>query len=137
MKTRLTLLLCLSLFVFNACSQNNNKTAAPAQTASTELLGPKEFDAAMKNNPGVLIDVRTASEQSKGMINGAIAMDIFADDFEARIDQLDKNKTYYVYCAAGGRSGEATEMMHKKGFKHVVDLDGGIKAWQQAGLPTK
>jgi rhodanese-related sulfurtransferase len=102
-----------------------------------ELLNAKEFEARIKAEPGMVIDVRTASEQKKGMISGATAIDIFSEDFEAQIDQLDKTKTYYVYCAGGGRSSEAAELMNKKGFSHVVDLDGGFKAWRELNLPTE
>lgn len=136
MKLRLIFFLSTYLLWFSGYSQKPAKGTNKSQKPVYELLSPKEFQAKMKTEPGVLLDVRTASEQKKGMLAGATAMDIFADNFETSIDKLDKNKTYYVYCAAGGRSLEACELMQKKGFKHVVDLDGGITKWKSAGLPV-
>ena len=63
-------------------------------------------------------------------------LDIFNDNFEAELQKLDKTKTYYVYCATGGRSSEACETMIRLGFKHVYNMQGGFKAWTKAGLPA-
>jgi rhodanese-related sulfurtransferase len=128
-------LLLVSISTIFACSQNTKKAESTTQKPNLELLSVNEFENRLKSEPGILIDVRTASEQKKGMIPGAISMDIFLDDFESRIDQLEKTKNYYLYCATGGRSAEAAELMSKKGFIHVIDLDGGFKAWKAKNLP--
>jgi phage shock protein E len=101
-----------------------------------QLLGPKEFEAKMKSQKGVLIDVRTPGEFKKGYIEGAQLMNIFNDDFETRIDKLDKNQVYYVYCAVGGRSNECTDLMKKKGFKNIVELEGGFNRWAKEKMPV-
>jgi rhodanese-related sulfurtransferase len=49
---------------------------------------------------------------------------------------LDKDKSYVVYCHTGNRSSRATALMHSLGFKHVYDVQGGIAAWEQSGLPV-
>ncbi len=137
MRIKIYLLIFFSSWLLNACSQANN----PAQTSEVkpllELVGPTEFNIKMKNNLGVLIDIRTSSEQKKGIIPGALLMDFFSDNFETAINKMDKTKTYYIYCASGGRSSEASELMLKNGFMHVVDLDGGIKKWKEANLPIQ
>ena len=46
---------------------------------------------------------------------------------------LDKNKTLLVYCAGGGRSGQAAVWLKEQGFKEVINLQGGITAWNAAG----
>jgi len=56
--------------------------------------------------------------------------------FAERTKYLDKNKTLLVYCAAGGRSGQAAEWLKEQGFKEVVNLQGGITAWNAAGKPV-
>lgn len=101
-----------------------------------QLVGPKDFQAKMKSQKGVLIDVRTPGEFNKGYIEGAQLMNIFNDDFEAKLDKLDKNQVYYVYCAVGGRSNECTELMKKKGFKNIVELDGGFNRWSKEKMPV-
>ena len=134
-------ILAVALFIgisFNACSQKPAKAAQTNQTKGTiELLKPIDFKTRMEKEPGVIIDVRTPNEQAKGVIKNATLLDIFRDDFEAQLDKLDKTKTYYVYCAAGGRSSEACELMQKKGFAKVIDLDGGYTKWKNAGLPVE
>ena len=72
-----------------------------------------------------LLDVRTAAEFSGGTIPGARNIDFFAADFGQKISQLDKGKTYFVFCRSGNRSAQACKMMHKLGFD-VRNLSGGI-----------
>jgi rhodanese-related sulfurtransferase len=55
--------------------------------------------------------------------------DINSDDFDAKIDKLDKSKKYIVYCKSGGRSSRAVETMSEKGFKYIYELEGGISSW--------
>ena len=66
-----------------------------------------------------------------------VQLDFLAKDAEKQIDKLDKNKTYYIYCAAGGRSGDAAEYMEKNGFKKVYNLEKGFSEWLQKGLPIE
>ncbi|MDQ2657138.1 MAG: rhodanese-like domain-containing protein, partial [Bacteroidota bacterium] len=57
----------------------------------------------------VVVDLRTPDELKQGRIPGAIVIDYFGADFESAIQRLDKDKTYLLYCAGGGRSGETSE----------------------------
>ena len=83
-----------------------------------------------------LIDLRTLSEFNEGYISGAVHIDFYADDFEGEIIDLDKTKTYLIYCRSGGRSGKTLKFMREKEFQTVYNLEGGMSAWQSAGLPT-
>lgn len=94
-----------------------------------ELTGD-EFENAVKNNPNaVIIDVRTPQEFNTGYIPNAINIDIASPDFPDKINQLDRNKEYYVYCRSGGRSTTACQYMASIGFKKVNNLEGGILAY--------
>ncbi len=96
----------------------------------------KKLSAADKN--GVIIDLRTNEElASKGFIKGAIQLDWLAKDNEAQVEKLDKNKTYYIYCAAGGRSGDCAEYMEKHKFKRVFNLEKGFSGWVAKGMPIE
>lgn len=130
MNSKLLILLTLSVGLFTtACSQNKKK-----QTETVlATIKPADFKQKLDGGQAVLIDVRTPGERKKGFIAGSRHLDLFRDDFEAEINKLDTNATYLVYCAIGGRSLETAEMMNKKGFKAVYDLDGGIEAWKKAG----
>ncbi len=122
------LTLILVLFIEHSFAQN--------QVGYLKRVSPEEFNKTLKGKHGVILDVRTPGEFKKGHIEGAINIDFLDDSFTARIDSLDKNKEYEVYCYSGGRSGEATELMQKKGFKKLLDLEGGYSKWQAAGLPV-
>ena len=78
----------------------------------------------------IVIDVRTPAEWQQGVIEGA---DIFIDynggNFEQQLAKLDKSKTYVVYCRSGGRSAGASKVMVDKGFKNVINMQGGISSW--------
>jgi phage shock protein E len=133
-----TFLFCLFLTLSTfqiSYAQQGQKKKIESTTPVYEIKGPIEFKQMMQKKPGILIDVRTASEQKKGIIEGARMLDIFSDNFELELDKLDRNKTYYVYCAAGGRSAEACDIMKRKGFMHVVDLEGGFTRWNSENLP--
>jgi rhodanese-related sulfurtransferase len=89
--------------------------------------------------PGVQIfDVRTAGEFSSGHLSNALQADFTKkDEFTARVQFLDKKKPVYVYCLSGGRSRGAAKWMRENGFENVVELQGGINAWKQAGKPLE
>jgi phage shock protein E len=108
-----------------------------AQEKKVELVAPTAFAQKMQENSGQIFDVRTPKEYKSGHIDGAVNMHVYDEDFETRLDSLDKNKTVYIYCKAGGRSAEAVETMKDKGFNHIVELDGGIDEWVEAGKPLK
>ena len=108
-----------------------------AQEKKIELIDAASFAQKMDDDKGQIIDVRTPKEYKGGHINGAVNMHVYDKDFAVRLDSLDKNKTVYVYCKAGGRSAEAVESMKTKGFTHIIELDGGMDAWKEAGKPVK
>jgi len=78
-----------------------------------------------------IIDVRSEAEYSEGKIDGHRLINLNAPDFGQKIDELDKGKTYVVYCRSGGRSGVASGIMVSKGFDKVYNLEGGIQAWNK------
>ncbi len=78
----------------------------------------------------VILDVRTQDEWNRGIIPGAINIDIYkGQGFIYAIEELDKTKSYYVYCAAGARSGQACNIMSQLGFTTTYNLVGGISKW--------
>ncbi len=93
------------------------------------------FKKLIDEKKSVLIDLRTADEiTNKGMIKGATQIDFLAKDSETTIAKLDKKKTYLIYCAGGGRSGDCAELMQKLGFKEVVNLEKGFDDWKRKGF---
>lgn len=112
------------------CTAAGTPSADVVDTATVSA-----FNDAMKEDGVRLIDVRTADEFNSGHIEGASNIDFFAADFREQIATLDKNAKYAIYCRTGNRSSQALEIMQELGFTQVIDLDGGVVAWQSAGLP--
>jgi len=110
--------------------------SAFAQNGIVKNVSSEEFKKLMnENKKAEIIDLRTNDEiKAKGKIKGAKQIDFLAVDAEKKIAALDKNKTYLVYCAGGGRSGDAAELMHKQGFKEVVNLEKGFGEWLKKGF---
>lgn len=102
-----------------------------------ENVNAQTFKKMVDEKKGYLIDLRTTGElKSKGMIKGATQIDFLAKDAEAVISKLDHKKTYLIYCAGGGRSGDCAEFMQKQGFSHVVNLEKGFDDWKRSGFET-
>ena len=119
----------LSFFIFFLNSCNSSK-GNEANTPEPILINSEKFVELRKDTSIQIIDVRTPGEVSDGYIPGTtIFLDINSDDFDAKIDQLDKSKKYIVYCKSGGRSSRAVETMRGKGFKYIYELEGGISSW--------
>ena len=95
-----------------------------------ENVSAATFKQLMEETPNaVLLDVRTPAEARSGSIKGAVNIDIMSVDFQQKIAKLDKNKTYFVYCRSGNRSGQACKVMGDSGFEHVYNLSGGMMSW--------
>lgn len=86
-----------------------------------------------KNVPCYLVDVREDHEVASGMIPGAIHLGkgILERDIEATIP--DKLARVILYCGGGYRSVLGAENVQKMGYTHVWSMEGGIKAWKDAG----
>lgn len=103
---------------------------------ATQLLNPTAFNETIKTNKNaIVLDVRTPEEFAEGYIENAQNINYNGNNFKDEIAKLDKSKTYLVYCLSGKRSASAASYMRANGFKNVINLDGGILAWQQNNLP--
>ncbi len=136
----LTSALLVIVFVnlhFVACTQTQKPNTEVEQAGIANLQPPEFFKMAFeKPDDVVVLDVRTPEEWEIGIIENAKRINFYDSDFETQLDQFDPEKPILVYCKAGGRSGSTAEILQKKGFKKIYNLDGGITAWNDAGLPT-
>ncbi len=91
-----------------------------------ENLAPTAFVTKLKTTPNAqLLDVRTPKEWSAGKIESSKCMNFMDADFKQQVEKLDKNKPVFVYCAAGGRSTKASQILKEAGFKVIYNLQGG------------
>jgi len=75
------------------------------------------------------LDVRQPKEYKSGHLPGAKLIPM--GELDSRLGELDKEKPIVIYCAIGGRSRVAAQMLAGKEFKKIYNLTGGIKAWQK------
>jgi len=103
-------------------------------------VGVQEAFELKQSNQGnadfIIIDIRTPEEFNEGYIENALNIDFYSETFKQDLDKLDKNKTYFIYCRSGNRSGRAMPVMKELGFKEVYNLSVGIKEWIAEGLPV-
>lgn len=86
----------------------------------------------VNRSQGVFVDVRPADQYKAGTI--AQARNLPAADIDAKANTLPKNKPLVVFCDQGRESAKAAALLRKQGLD-AVSLEGGLKAWTQAGLP--
>lgn len=87
--------------------------------------------------PHILIDTREESEWGRGHLPGAVHMGkgIIERDIEAKVPA--KETTLVLYCGGGYRSALAGDNLKKMGYTDVISMDGGWRAWNEAGLPVE
>jgi phage shock protein E len=111
--------------------------AACSSSATLETVSPEAAAAVIDGTSDVVVlDIRTPEEFADGIIDGAVNIDFYEPDFAAQLDTLDKDADYVVYCRSDNRSGQAMDVFADLGFTSVTEIDGGIVAWYQAGLPV-
>ena len=114
-----------------SCSQMMTIPSEVDPAKASDMMGMNR-----KNPDFIIIDVRTPGEYEKAHIPGAININFQSSESRTEIKQLDRNKTYLLYCRSGNRCAQAMETMREMGFTHVAHITGGITAWQRASLRT-
>lgn len=131
MKKLLFPILILSSAMIISCGGGSDNKAASTG-------GVAAFDSLIKALPDEqILDVRTAEEFQSGYIDGARNIDWNSQSFPIDVNALEKSKPVLIYCRSGRRSAEAATYLRNNGFTDVRELEGGIAAWQAAGLPVK
>ena len=98
-------------------------------------LTAAEFVAQGVGNDGVVVDVRTPAEFDDGHLVDAVNIDFRGADFRRRVQELDTDKVYYLYCRTGNRSGQAAAIMREIGLD--VRNVGGLAALRAAGADVQ
>jgi rhodanese-related sulfurtransferase len=85
----------------------------------------------------VLVDVRETKEYDGGRLPKAVHIPL--SQLDTRVGELAKHsgRPVIAYCATGMRSRSAGAALAKAGFKEVYNLNGGFRAWKDAGLPVE
>lgn len=94
---------------------------------SIDAVEAKDYMNRTASDAFTLLDVRQPGEYEAEHLPGAKLIPL--PELGARMAELDAGKPTVVYCAIGGRSRVAAQLLAAKGFKEVLNLTGGIKAW--------
>ena len=115
------------------------KSETDVQSQISEDIFPAQaWELIEKNrerNNLVIIDVSTPKEYKNLHLEGAVNASLLSRFFKARLEVMDKDKTYLVYCKLGGRSRIAQKLMKQFGFQTVFNVIGGTLLWEEEGLP--
>lgn len=99
-------------------------------------ISSKEFQEMLKDERGVIVDVRTLQEYNAGhLADTDLQLDFLNGDFHDAVKDFDPAKTYYLYCRSGNRSGQAARLMQREGFENVYNV-GGFEDLARAGFDT-
>jgi len=101
---------------------------APVQNASVENV--RTMLETTRQGELTLLDVRMEPEYEEFHVPGATLLPL--PDLPDRLDEIDRAKPVVVYCRSGGRSAAAARLLAGAGFPRVVNMLGGIMAWQGA-----
>jgi len=106
------------------------------QGATATGISHTEAVQCINRDKGIVIDVCSAAEFAESHIKGSLNVPL--DELEARLDKVVKNKNspIIMVCASGVRSKSAQAVAQKLGYEKVHSLQGGLKSWKEANLPT-
>jgi len=82
-----------------------------------------------------LVDVREYPEYASGHI--ADSRRIPLGGIKGRTSEIDANKTVVCICRSGKRAAQAAGELSELGFQDIATLEGGLRAWEQAGFPVQ
>ena len=102
---------------------------------SAELWSVAQLQKAISKSghKPVLLDVRTQSEYNDGHIQDAINIPHDQLLKEPQLVSVYKDSQMVVFCRSGVRAGKVIEMLEGLGFKEIIDIDGDMLAWNEAG----
>jgi rhodanese-related sulfurtransferase len=110
---------------------------AKADMGETGSISPKEASAMYADKKAVIVDVREDSEWNEQHIPGAIHIPLAQlNEHLSELKQY-KDSPVITQCKTGGRSAQALDVLKSAGFSKVYNMDGGIMAWDKAGLKTE
>jgi rhodanese-related sulfurtransferase len=94
----------------------------------------------LERGEALVVDLREPEERAQqGVISGAVfaprgMLEFWADPTSPyHRAEFDPTRRIILHCASGGRSALAADTLRELGYTNVAHLDGGLKAWKEAG----
>ncbi|WP_299113124.1 MBL fold metallo-hydrolase [uncultured Winogradskyella sp.] len=99
-----------------------------------ESISAEEFANRAKANNINILDVRKDGEYNSMHLENAQHLSL--DYINEKMNEVDKDKTYYIHCAGGYRSVIAASILKARGYNNLIDIAGGFGAIKKTNLPT-
>ncbi|MDP4130881.1 MAG: MBL fold metallo-hydrolase [Bacteroidota bacterium] len=105
---------------------------AGLETDQITCITPNALAQEMKNAKINLLDVRKNSEYQSEHLPGAENVPL--DYLNGNMQEVNKDKTYYVHCAGGYRSVIFISILKARGYTNLVNINGGFRALKESGM---
>ncbi len=137
----LGILILVLAFAVAGCS--SQETASPGETgaatgATYETVDVQTaYDGLSSNDDAQIVDVREPVEWAETGVPEEAALIPLGDLESAASSELATDQPVYVICRSGNRSQTGSDILVGLGYTQVYNVDGGITAWLDAGLPVE
>jgi hydroxyacylglutathione hydrolase len=102
----------------------------PTERVSAPMVAEELASA----DPPVLLDIRNPREWATKHIGGSVNVPL--NHLQERIGQIPRDHRIAVHCAGGYRSSIAASILHQNGITHLIEMAGGLAAWEASQLPV-
>ncbi|MBE7533935.1 MAG: rhodanese-like domain-containing protein [Chloroflexi bacterium] len=127
----------LTAVLLTACGGSATTSVVSADVNPATLpatVDVKTVAAVKERDDVVLLDVREQWEYDEGHIPGVTLIPM--NEVASRLSEIPTDKEVIVTCRSGNRSGQIADFLRAQGFDNVHNMQGGIIAWEAAGLPV-
>lgn len=99
-------------------------------------ITPESARELIEKEPEItILDIRPNADFKREHIPWAVNLDYDGHQFQSKVEKLDKNQPYIIYCKSGVRGGYFMEKMRESGFVGAYNILGGFVAWKISKLP--
>ena len=133
-------ILVVLVFALLACAIKPKAAADFVKEARAKIKEITVAEAKAKIESGVplvVLDVREPDEFEQGHLPKAVNIPRGVLEFMVSTQIPSKDAYIIVYCRSGSRSALATNTLRQMGYKNIVNMEGGWKAWVEAGYPVE
>jgi len=102
----------------------------PTERTSAPMMAEELASA----DPPLLLDIRNPREWSAKHIKGSVNIPL--NHLQERMAEIPRDRRIAIHCAGGYRSSIAASILHQYGITHLIEMAGGLAAWDAAQLPV-
>jgi rhodanese-related sulfurtransferase len=133
MKIFTTSIIAVAYIFLYSC--NTNSTEKNPKNIKENITVAEAYK--LLQDDAVLIDVREPEELGEESYDVKYVKNIPLGDLGLNLTEIPEDKHVILACQKGGRSQKAFDLLKTKGFTNISNMEGGMNAWKEAGLPTK